>query len=119
MKPDPVLAAEQYCYLTTTGRVTGNPHIIEIWFALHAGVVYLMAGGRTRADWVRNLQRNPAVALRIRDQAFAGRARVIDPAADEDAFARRLLVAKYANTGYGGDLSGWGRTSLPVAIEFA
>ena len=119
MTPDPALAAEQYCYLTTTGRVTGNPHTIEIWFALHESTVYLMAGGRTRADWVRNLQRHPDVDLRIRDQTFAGRARVIDPAADEDALARRLLVAKYANTGYGGDLSGWGRTALPIAIDFA
>ena len=34
MKPDPALAGETYCYLTTTGRVTGKPHTIEIWFAL-------------------------------------------------------------------------------------
>ena len=27
-------AAEQYCYLTTTGRVSGRPHEIEIWFAV-------------------------------------------------------------------------------------
>jgi hypothetical protein len=28
------LADEEFCYLTTTGRVTGRPHEIEIWFAL-------------------------------------------------------------------------------------
>jgi hypothetical protein len=34
---------------------------------------------------------------------------------DEDALARRLLVEKYSprNTG----LSGWGRSSLPVALD--
>ena len=26
-------AGEQFCYLTTTGRVTGRPHEVEIWFA--------------------------------------------------------------------------------------
>ena len=118
MTPDPALAAEQYCYLTTTGRVTGNPHTIEIWFALENGTLYLMAGGRDQTDWVRNLRRHPEISLRIRDQRFQGRARVVDPASDEDTLARRLLVAKYANTGYGGDLSGWGRTALPVAIDF-
>src|ERR1051325_2737939 len=33
------------CYLTTTGRTSGNPHTIEIWFALHGDRVYLLAGG--------------------------------------------------------------------------
>ena len=28
------LADEDFCYLTTTGRVTGRPHEIEIWFSL-------------------------------------------------------------------------------------
>jgi deazaflavin-dependent oxidoreductase (nitroreductase family) len=118
VKPDPALASEQYAYLTTTGRVTGKAHTIEIWFALENGVVYLMAGGGGRSDWVRNLRRKPDVSLRIRDQRFAGRARIIGPLDKEDALARRLLVSKYANTGYGGDLSSWGRTALPVAIDF-
>ena len=27
-------ADDDFCYLTTTGRVTGEPHEIEIWFAV-------------------------------------------------------------------------------------
>jgi hypothetical protein len=34
-----------YCYLTTTGRHTGTPHRIEIWFGLGDGVVYILSGG--------------------------------------------------------------------------
>ena len=30
-------AADDFCYLTTTGRRTGNPHEIEIWFAVDPG----------------------------------------------------------------------------------
>jgi hypothetical protein len=26
-------ASQAFCYLTTTGRVSGRPHTIEIWFA--------------------------------------------------------------------------------------
>ena len=34
MAVDPSLASESYCYLTTTGRVSGEPREIEIWFGL-------------------------------------------------------------------------------------
>ena len=56
-------AGEPFLYLTTVGRRTGRPHRIEIWFAAHEGRLYLLSGGRERADWVRNLQANPRVRL--------------------------------------------------------
>ena len=112
----PALADEDYCYLTTRGRVTGRPHTIEIWFALNGPTLYMMAGARTDSDWVRNLQRTPAVSVRIRDREFDGPARVVDAASEEDALARRLLLAKY-RPGYSGDLSDWGANALPVAVE--
>jgi len=52
-------AGEAFVYLTTVGRRTGRAHRIEIWFAIHNERLYLMSGGRDRADWVRNLMRNP------------------------------------------------------------
>lgn len=52
-------AGEPFAYLTTTGRVTGAPHEIEIWFAPVDRTVYFLAGDRERADWVRNVQRDP------------------------------------------------------------
>ena len=112
---------EQYCYLTTTGRVSGLARTIEIWFGLvthsNEATAYLLAGSGEAAQWVRNLRREPRVALRIGERQFKARARVVeDP--DEDALARRLLLEKY-QPGYGSDLSRWGRTALPVAIEFA
>ncbi len=54
------LATEPFCYLTTTGRGSGRPHTIELWFALHDARVYLLSGGGERSDWVKNLQREPA-----------------------------------------------------------
>jgi F420H(2)-dependent quinone reductase len=68
MTLDPALASEDFGYLTTTGRVTGKPHEIEIWFVLVGNIAYLMSGeeGRgVKADWVRNLRKQPAVTLRI------------------------------------------------------
>jgi deazaflavin-dependent oxidoreductase (nitroreductase family) len=105
-----------YCYLTTTGRHTGRPHRIEIWFALGDGVAFLLSGGGDRSDWVRNLMISPEVVLEIGGEHRARRARIVtDP--DEDALARRLVVGKYTPR-YRDDLSDWGRTSLPVAIDW-
>jgi hypothetical protein len=44
------LAGEQYAYLTTTGRISGRPHRIEIWFAVDAGRVYLLSEGGEQSD---------------------------------------------------------------------
>lgn len=69
-----------YCYLTTTGRHTGTPHRIEIWFGLGDGVVYILSGGGDRSDWVRNLMISPEVVLEIGDVKRTTRARVVtDP----------------------------------------
>ena len=95
--------------------MSGRPHTIEIWFALEARTIYMLAGGRDSSDWVKNLIRDPNVAVRIRDVSYAGRARVVERP-DEDALARQLVVAKY-QPGYGEDLTDWGRDSLPVAVD--
>jgi len=105
-----------YCYLTTTGRRTGGLHRIEIWFALHEEVVYLLSGAGDRSDWVRNLMASPQVTLEIGDRTRATRARLVEAGTDEDRLARRLLVEKY-QPGSKEDLSGWGRSSLVIAIH--
>ena len=109
----------EYIYLTTTGRRTGNPHTIEIWAAEHEGVLYLLAGGRERSDWVRNLRANPSVGVRIGERTAEERAmhaRVVsDPA--EDTVARRVVAEKYRPRLSDEDMTGWARTALPVAIE--
>ncbi len=91
----PGWAGDASCELTTTGRRTGRPHAIEIWFAARNGRIYLLAGGRDGSDWVRNLRAEPRVSLRIGGAPRTGRARVIEDGTPEDALARRLLVAKY------------------------
>jgi deazaflavin-dependent oxidoreductase (nitroreductase family) len=114
----PDLAAESFCYLTTVGRVTGRPHEIEIWFSLvpETRTLYMLAGGGDRSDWVKNLRREPAVTVRIAGEELKGTARVVEEAG-EDGLARRLLVEKYERSP--GELSGWRRRALPVAVDLA
>jgi len=113
------LAGEAFCHLTTTGRLSERPHTIEIWFGLNGSTLYMLSGNGTlrRSDWVKNLMKAPAVTVRIRDGDFSGTARVVE-GGEVDALARRLLLDKYEPT-YSGDLTDWGRTALPVAVDLA
>jgi deazaflavin-dependent oxidoreductase (nitroreductase family) len=110
------LAGEDFCYLTTTGRVSGEPHEIEIWFALvpETRTLYLLSGGGDRSDWVKNLRRNSEVIVRIAGERLSGHAREMGDA-EEDELARRLLVEKYESGP--GSLENWRRTALPVAVD--
>lgn len=108
------LADEDFCYLTTTGRRTGRPHMIEIWFAAEDGILYMLSGGRDRSDWVKNLIETPRVTIRIAGETFEGEARVVEDT-EEDEPARRLLVEKYEKRP--GSLDNWRRTALPVAVD--
>jgi len=109
------LAAESFCYVTTAGRMTGHPHEIEIWFGIEGRTLYMLSGGGRKSDWVKNIMQNPAVAVRIATQELRGKGRIVSEAG-EDALARRLLLDKSAAS-YSGDLTDWGRTALPVAID--
>lgn len=106
----------EYCYLTTTGRRTGDPHEIEIWFGRAGDTLYLLSGAGERSDWVRNLRADPRVRVRLGEQASDATARLVDDPA-EDALARRLLAARYQGWSEGQEMSGWARTALAVAVD--
>jgi deazaflavin-dependent oxidoreductase (nitroreductase family) len=110
------LADEDFCYLTTTGRMSRQPRTIEIWFAVHRQTLYMLAGSGRNAGWVKNLLRTPEVTVRIGKLHFTGRARVVEDSA-EDALARQLVVGKYQPRD-SDDLSTWGKIALPVAVDF-
>lgn len=116
MTERPSWADDQFCYLTTTGRRSGRPHEIEIWFGYDSGVLYLLSGGGRRSDWVANLIADDAVRIRIGAAQSAATARIVaEPG--EDARARRLVAAKYQGWSQGLPLSRWARSALVVAVE--
>ena len=110
-------AAEQFCYLTTTGRVSGKPHEIEIWFALAGRTLYMLAGGRHTADWVKNINHEPTVRVRIRDRLFQGTGRIVAEESEEAVRARELVGPKYDEWQPGQPQAGWTWTALPVAVD--
>ena len=101
-------APAQFLYLTTTGRETGLPREIEVWFVEAEGRLYVLAEHGHKARWVQNILANPRVHVRVGDQQWHGLARVLDPNKDAEAYsnARQLAGEKY----------GWG-DGLPVEIR--
>ena len=114
------MAADDYCYLTTTGRRTGRPHRIEIWYAAEGDTVYLLAGAGRGSDWVRNLEAEPAVVVELDGEDRAARGRVLDGPGDEAEArrARTVVFAKYAPR-HGNDLTSWREDALPVALDLS
>lgn len=112
------LAAETYCYLETTGRVSGRPHVVEMWFAADPtrNRLYMLSGGRDESDWVLNIRHDGRVRIRVGNQTLTGDARWIEDEGD-DPLARRLLATKYQGWREGKRLSSWARNSLPVAVD--
>jgi len=73
-----------YLYLTTTGRRSGLPREIEIWFTRRDGRYYVISEHYHKADWVQNLLMSPRVEWRVGEATLTGRARLIDPATEPD-----------------------------------
>jgi deazaflavin-dependent oxidoreductase (nitroreductase family) len=96
----------QFLYLTTTGRTSGLPREIEIWFVEADGKYYILAE-YPDSNWVQNIAADPRVRVRVSDLKFEATARALDPARDAAAWkmAQRLEREKY----------GWG-DGLPVEI---
>jgi deazaflavin-dependent oxidoreductase (nitroreductase family) len=96
----------QFLYLTTTGRTSGLPREIEIWFVEAEGKYYILAEF-AHSQWVQNIGKDPRVRVRVGDRTFEATARALDRKRDAAAWemAQRLEREKY----------GWG-DGLPVEI---
>ena len=74
----------QFLYLTTTGRRSGARREIEMWFTRHEGRYYLIAERGEDAQWVRNVQADPLVGVRVAEESFRARARVLAGGAEAE-----------------------------------
>ena len=109
------VADASVCDLRAVGRVSGAMHTVELWFAADEDRVAFLAGGRERADWVRNLQATAEAEVLIGGRIFAGRA-AFPEGTDREPVVRRLLAAKYQGWSEGRRLSSWAAGSLPVDV---
>jgi len=88
------LEKEQYLCLTTRGRKSGAPREIEIWFTHREGRFYIIAEYAT-SNWVQNLIVYPEVQVRVAENSFKARARVIPSETDLSRAVQQLSRDKY------------------------
>jgi deazaflavin-dependent oxidoreductase (nitroreductase family) len=94
---DPSSSMEQRTIdITTTGRRSGKPRRIEIWFYRFEGSVYLsgMPGPRTR-DWLANLTAEPRFTFHLKHRVVADLPAVATVITDQQQ--RRRVLAEFVN----------------------
>jgi hypothetical protein len=108
-------ANEKYIYLTTKGRRTGNPHMVELWFAIADGRVYLSHEGKT-TDWMKNILKDNHVEFKIRGNRYAGRAKIVGRG---DAFekGKNALYHKYYGKASKDVIDDWFSESAVIEIS--
>jgi deazaflavin-dependent oxidoreductase (nitroreductase family) len=102
------IAAQPYCWLTTTGLRTGRARTVELWFAADGATVYVLSGGRDRSAWVRNLQAEPRATLRLGSADHQVTAR-LDFESTDEADRARLDATRSTTAGGTDDRSPGGR----------
>ncbi len=77
--------------LTTTGRRSGLKRVTPLQYEMIGSDYYLGAARGVKADWVRNIQSNPQVEVRVGAKYIPGTAEVItDPSKFADFMEVRL-----------------------------
>lgn len=97
----------KYLYLTTTGRISGKPREIEIWFVESQARFYILAEHLHETQWVKNIKRDARVHIRLGKSSFEATARVLDYNRDRKAW---LTAQAFAREKYD-----WG-DGLPVEL---
>ena len=81
--------------LETTGRDTGQPRRTPVCDGLDGEIFWLVAQRGHRADWVRNIQANPRVRVKVRTESgadwWAGTAHILD---GDDPLERQRLIGQ-------------------------
>lgn len=85
------LAADMTIDITTTGRHSGEPRRIEIWFLNVDGMIYITGSPGAR-DWYANLLADPALIFHLKESTTADLAATATIVTDREERARVFAV---------------------------
>lgn len=109
------LETERTIDITTTGRASGRPRRIEMWFHNLDGRLYLTGTPGSR-DWYANLEQHPVFTFHLKGHVRAdlpARATAIV----EPGRRRAILAPLLDGLGRAADLEAWVRESPLVEVE--
>ncbi len=109
------VADEKYIYLTTRGRKTGNPHTVELWFALAEKKIYLSHEGAF-TDWMKNILEDARVKFKIGKIPFEGNARIAE-GAEALRLGKHALYLKYYGEANEDTINDWFSESTIIEIS--
>lgn len=101
--------------ITTTGRKTGQPRRIEIWFHNLDGQIYITGSPGTR-DWYANMVENPDIIFHLKESTQADIPATVEPITDPAA-RRPILERIAANVGRASDIDKWMSDSPLVQVH--
>ncbi len=102
--------------ITTTGRTSGEPRRIEIWFHNIDGHIYI-TGTPGRRGWYANMRANPSFTFHIKEGVQADL--LAHAILIEDAEAKRRILKRISeNVGRSADLEAWVAQSPLVEVVF-
>ncbi len=101
--------------ITTTGRKSGQPRRVEIWFHRVGDRLYI-TGTPGQRSWYANLRAHPEFTFHLKESVRAdlpARARPIEDQAER----HRILAAILHNLDHSQDLEAWVKDSPLVEVE--
>jgi len=107
------------CDITTTGRTSGKPRRIEIWYFVLDERVYITGTPGPR-DWLANLLAEPRMIFHIKEGAHADLPARATPITDATERRRILGAVMHSNSWFRAqsyDLEAWVAGSPLVEVE--
>ena len=109
------LQSDRTIDITTTGRESGQPRRVEIWFHNLDGRLYL-TGTPGRRGWYANLRAHPEFTFHLKEAAQADlRARAMPVLEPRQRWT--VLSRIVQEVGHAADLEDWFRESPLVEVE--
>ena len=106
---------EKFIYLTTTGRTSGKPHTVELWFAFSKGKVYLSHEG-DHTDWMKNVAKHSSVGMRIDGLESRGDAQVTAEKESGREIGKKALYEKYYGPASQDVIDDWFELSTVIEV---
>ncbi|HEX2281369.1 MAG TPA: nitroreductase/quinone reductase family protein [Thermomicrobiales bacterium] len=110
------LARDRIIDITTTGRTSGKPSRIEMWFHNVDGDIYISGSPGTR-DWYANMVANPEFTFHLKRSTVADLPARATPITDEES-RREIMCRILRDINKPENLDAWVSGSPLVAVTF-
>jgi deazaflavin-dependent oxidoreductase (nitroreductase family) len=105
------LQSAQTINITVTGRTSGRPISLPIWFALDGNKLYLIPVKGSDTEWYKNLRKTPTIRLAARGKTLTTSAHILTDKPHLDQ-----VIEKFQHK-YGQDVQSSYYPKYDVAVE--